>query len=163
LFEWDFELAHEVFHQKYMPSQAAIAMEIRKAVIFGATGATGRQIARELLRRNIKTRVVSRSRSNLEGAFGGMNVGIVVADLQDPAAARGVADSCDVIFQCVGLPTERFRDHILVSKNTISAMQATGAKGVLIGSFWSYGPTQGNPINETQPRRRRLQVSVDPS
>jgi uncharacterized protein YbjT (DUF2867 family) len=51
-------------------------MEIRKAVIFGATGATGRQIARELLRRDIRTRVVSRSRTNLEGAFGGMDVEI---------------------------------------------------------------------------------------
>ena len=130
-------------------------MEIRKAVIFGATGATGKQIARELLRRDIKTRVVSRNRSNLEGAFGGMAVESVVANLRDPEAAGRAADSCHVIFHCVGLPVERFRDHLSISKNTIRAMQATGAKGVLIGSFWSYGPSQSNPIHESQPRRPR--------
>lgn len=41
-------------------------MEIRKAVIFGATGAMGKALARELRTRGIRTRVVSRSHSNLE-------------------------------------------------------------------------------------------------
>jgi uncharacterized protein YbjT (DUF2867 family) len=116
-------------------------MEIRKAAIFGATGATGKCIARELLRRDIKTRVVSRRQSNLEGAFANMGVELMVGDLQDRETTKRAANSCDVIFHCVGVPVDRFRDHIWISQNTISAIQVTGAKAVLLSSFWSYGPS----------------------
>lgn len=127
-------------------------MEIRKAVIFGATGATGKHIARELHNHGIVTRVVSRSHFNLDRVFADMDVETVVADLQDESAAKQASDACEVIFHCVGLPVERFRDHIPISRNTISAMQAAGARGILVSSFWSYGPTQTHPVSEAHPR-----------
>lgn len=64
----------------------------------------------------------------------------MVGDIQNRETAKRAADSCDVIFHCVGIPVDRFRDHIPISQNMISAMQATGAKAVLLSSFWSYGP-----------------------
>jgi short subunit dehydrogenase-like uncharacterized protein len=44
-------------------------MEITRAAILGATGVTGKYIARELVRRGVSTRVVSRSSSRLQAAF----------------------------------------------------------------------------------------------
>ena len=40
-------------------------MDIGKAVVFGTTGATGRNITAELVARGIAVRVVSRSEQNL--------------------------------------------------------------------------------------------------
>jgi len=130
-------------------------MHIRKAVIFGAAGATGRPIARELLRRGIQVRVVSRNRGRLDRAFQGTGAEIAEADLKYGEAARRAADSCDLIFHCLGVPLNRFRDHIPLARSTVSAMRSTGARGLLVGSFWSYEPILGNPVSETHPRRSR--------
>lgn len=54
---------------------------------------------------------------------------------------------------CVGVPVERFNDHISIARNTVSAMRATGARAVLVSSFWSYGPVRTNPVSETHPRK----------
>jgi nucleoside-diphosphate-sugar epimerase len=128
-------------------------MEIRKVALFGATGVMGKCIARELLRRNIQARVVSRSQSNLQRTFMDMSVELMIGDLMDQETAKRAADSCEVIFHCVGVPVERFRDHIPISQNTIAAMRATGAKGLLLSSFWSYGPSRAAPVGEAQPRQ----------
>jgi nucleoside-diphosphate-sugar epimerase len=124
-------------------------LPIQRAVIFGATGATGKPIAEELLRRGIKTRVASRNLPNLRRIFENLKVEPVAADFLDLEAAKQAADSCDVIFHCVGVPLESYPQHIAISRNTIGAMQATGAKSILVSSFWSYGPSQSNPVNET--------------
>jgi hypothetical protein len=42
-------------------------MEIRRALLFDATGATGREIGRELARRGIGVHAVSRDRSYEDG------------------------------------------------------------------------------------------------
>ncbi len=124
-------------------------LPIRKAVIFGATGATGKPIAEELLKRGIKTRVVSRSLQNLKRAFETTDVEPVAANPLNSEAAKQAADSCDIIFHCVGVPLETYSHHITISKNTIAAMQTTGAKSILVSSFWSYGPSRPSPVNET--------------
>ncbi|MFN8005961.1 MAG: NAD(P)H-binding protein [Terriglobia bacterium] len=124
-------------------------MNLKTAVIFGATGATGLPIARELLKRRIKTRVVSRNSSRLEERFKGLDVQIVAANLSDSEAAKRAADSCEVIFHCVGVPLQTYQEHIPIARNTVAAMEATGAKAVLVSSFWSYGPAQSNPVKES--------------
>ncbi|HKK07431.1 MAG TPA: NAD(P)H-binding protein, partial [Gemmatimonadota bacterium] len=77
---------------------------LRRAALFGATGSLGRHLAGELLSRGIEVRAVSRSRENLERDFGGMDVDVHPADLCQPAAACRVAEGCDLLFHCVGLP-----------------------------------------------------------
>lgn len=58
-----------------------------RAVVFGATGTTGREIVRELRRRDIATRAVSRSSEKLARDFGDLDVERHAADLADPSAA----------------------------------------------------------------------------
>jgi len=123
-------------------------MEGRKAVIFGATGATGRVIANELLDRDIAVRVVSRSGANLERDFGHTAAERVEADLFDVEQATHAADACDVIFHCVGLPMDRYAGHVELGRNTAQAMRSTGAACVLVSGYWSFGAGAALPINE---------------
>src|SRR5690606_5072440 len=128
-------------------------MQITQALVLGATGATGKNIARELLRRGIQVRVSSRSRDKLERAFEGLPVEIYPLDLHDQEAAHRAAEGCSLIFHCVGLPAEHFSDHLTLTRHTISAIRSSGARGLLISSFWSYWPLPERPIRETDSRR----------
>lgn len=122
-----------------------------RAAVFGATGATGRELVRELLRRGIAARAVSRSPDKLARDFGDLEVDRHAADLSDPAAAVEAAVGCDVIFDCVGLPMERFADHVSIARNTAEAARAHGARTVLVTSYWSYGPGDDVPMREDRP------------
>jgi nucleoside-diphosphate-sugar epimerase len=124
---------------------------MEKVAIFGATGATGRELVRELRRRGIAVRAVSRSERNLERDFGELDVERRAADLNDAAAAIDVAAGCDLIFHCVGLPLERFPDHVTLARHTAAAMSAHGARGLLVTSYWSYGPGDDTPMSEDRP------------
>jgi len=123
-------------------------MEGRKAVIFGATGATGRVIAQELLDRDIAVRVVSRSSTHLERDFGHTSAERVKADVFDEEMATHAADGCDVIFQCVGLPMERYTQHVELGRVTAHVMRSTGAACVLVSGYWSFGAGAACPISE---------------
>jgi len=126
-------------------------LTFQRAAVFGATGATGRELVRELLRRGISVRAVSRSPENLARDFGEIDVDRHAADLGDAAAAVDAADGCDVIFDCVGLPPERFADHVVIARNTAEAGRAHGARSVLVTSYWSYGPGDEGPMREDRP------------
>jgi nucleoside-diphosphate-sugar epimerase len=128
-------------------------MEGRKAVIFGATGATGRVIAQELLDREIAVRVVSRSATNLERDYGHTEAERVTADLFDAQLATHAADGCDVIFHCVGLPMERYTRHVELGRNTAQAMRSTGASCTLVSGYWSFGAGATLPITERTEHR----------
>lgn len=122
-----------------------------RAAVFGATGATGRELVRELLRRGIGARAVSRSPEKLARDFGDLDVDRHAADLSDPAAAARAATGCDLIFDCVGLPMERYADHVLIARNTAEAARAHSARAALVTSYWSYGPGDGVPMREDRP------------
>jgi nucleoside-diphosphate-sugar epimerase len=128
-------------------------VEFRKAVIFGATGATGHFLCDELLRRKVAVRVVSRREEALRRGFGHRQVEHHPADLLQKEAAIRAADGCDLILHCVGLPYPRFRQHPPIARNTAEAMKATGARGLLVSSYYAYEPIQTTPITEDHPRR----------
>lgn len=123
-------------------------MEGWKAVIFGATGATGRVIAHELLEREIAVRVVSRNDANLERDFGHTSAERLAVDLFNIDDATRAADGCDVIFHCVGLPLDQYARHVELGHNTAHAMRSTGASCVLISGYWSFGAGAALPITE---------------
>ncbi|MGD8867250.1 MAG: NAD(P)H-binding protein [Gemmatimonadales bacterium] len=127
------------------------AYTFNRAAVFGATGATGRQLVREMLRRGIATRAVSRSPEKLARDFGDLDVDRHPADLSDPAAAAEAALGCDLIFDCVGLPMDRYADHVLIARNTAEAARAHGARTALVTSYWSYGPGDDTPMREDRP------------
>lgn len=123
----------------------------QRAAVFGATGATGREIGRELLRRGFVVRAVSRSIDNLKRDFADTDADLHVANLADRGDAIGAAEDCDVIFHCVGLPLHSYHLHPRLVRNTAAAMNQHGARGVLVTSFWSYGPVGSTSVSEDQP------------
>jgi nucleoside-diphosphate-sugar epimerase len=130
-------------------------VQIRKAVIFGATGATGKWIGSELAGRGIAVRVVSRNRTNLERVFPEAWAERMEVDIHDPGAAAHAAEGADLIFHCVGLPYPQFADHPLLARSTAEAMRRTGARCLLVSSYYAYEPILRTPIDENHPREPR--------
>lgn len=123
-----------------------------KAVIFGATGPIGRQVTDALLRRGLEVRVVSRSEDRLRRDYGARPVERRAADLEDRARAIAAAEGCDLLVHAVGLPAERFELHVPMAENAVAAGRESGARALLVTSYWSYGPGDPRPMPESRPR-----------
>lgn len=114
-------------------------------VVFG-TGAIGRAIAEELLRRRKTVRMVNRSGS-MEEAPAGME--LVAADLFDPANVREVTRDAAVVYQA-SQPhyyewPEKFPP---LQESIIAGLTRSGAKLVVVENLYMYGETNGEPITE---------------
>lgn len=127
-------------------------LQFQKAAVLGATGPTGRVIAAALHDRDLLVRVVSRSMSNLQRAFPESAYEPHDADLLDPDAARRAINGCDLIVDCIGLPLDRFEEHVPITRSIVDAARTTGARCVAIGGFWSYQSLSEEPLPESAPR-----------
>jgi nucleoside-diphosphate-sugar epimerase len=127
-------------------------MRFSKAVILGATGPTGKFLARELRERGIGVRVVARNAHRLEHAFPGRTIERLAADMLDTRAALRALEGCDLVFDCIGLPMDRMADHPRSAKNIAAAIRTTGGHCIYVSSYWTYLPIQHLPIDETHPR-----------
>ena len=79
----------------------------------------------------------------------------IEADLHDPDAATRAAEGSDLIFHCVGLPYPQFADHPVLARATAEAMRRTGARCLLVSSYYAYEPILRTPIDENHPREPR--------
>jgi len=123
-----------------------------KIAIFGAAGAIGRAVLPTLIERGHEVRLVGRSREKLEAMSAG-RAEIVLADIEDPAAARIAADGADAVLFSVGLP---YHESARYPKITSVALEAAKASGVreflLISTVYPYGLAQTPLVAETHPR-----------
>lgn len=127
-------------------------LKLHSAAVIGATGPTGKHLARELLQRGINVRVISRSAENLERAFAGLDAQRIAADAVDAVAVRRAIEGCEVAFDCIGLPAEHMDLHPVTARAISDAASALGCRCVQVSSFWSYLPARSQPINEGSPR-----------
>lgn len=126
-----------------------------KYAIFGATGAVGKSLARELARSGESFRVVGRSLETLQKEFGpyAPRVENVVADLADPAAAKTAARGVETIFYTAGVPYTRFADHPVLMRNTIEAAVAEGVRHLVhVATVYPFGRARTALVNEDHPR-----------
>jgi nucleoside-diphosphate-sugar epimerase len=129
-----------------------MALAIATAAILGATGPTGRALARELLGRGVAVRVVARSEGRLAQAFDDPRIERHAADLRDAAQARRALSGCDVAFDCIGLPAEQMADHPVTARAIAEAGGKEGTRLVQVSSYWAYLPAQSLPMTEDHPR-----------
>ena len=75
--------------------------------VYGATGYTGKLVARELRRRDADFLIAGRNRAKLEALAGELGgVPLAAASLDDPAALRSLLEPCAAVIACAGPFTE---------------------------------------------------------
>lgn len=119
-----------------------------KHVVLG-TGAIGRAVAEELLKRGESIRLVNRS-GKMDEAPAGAEV--VASDLYDPARVREVTRGAKVVYQAsqprYNAWPEKFPP---LQKSIIDGLTGSGAKLVLIENVYMYGENHDKPMTEDTP------------
>ncbi|WP_426700716.1 NAD-dependent epimerase/dehydratase family protein [Rhodanobacter sp. Col0626] len=123
-----------------------------KALVLGATGGAGSEIAAALLRRGWQVRALVRdtARSQLSEHIEWIAGDAMNAD-DVATAARGV----EVIVHAVNPPGYRDWDKLVLPMldNTIAAARAADARIVLPGTVYNYGPDALPSLGEDSPQR----------
>ncbi|MEJ8811687.1 NAD(P)H-binding protein [Variovorax ureilyticus] len=131
-------------------------MERGTALVLGATGGIGGETATALLRRGWKVRALARdpARAAAQWPAGTPRPEWVAGDAMDPdsviAAARGAA----LIVHAVNPPGYRNWETLVLPmlESTLRAAEATGARIVLPGNVYNYGPDAFPDIDESAPQ-----------
>ena len=127
-------------------------MSFERIAVVGATGPAGIHLVRELSARGRMLVAVSRREDTLRGLFGDTGVEIRTADALDRQSTAAAITGCDLVIDCIGLPPERMADHPRTAAVITAAARAHGARCLLVSSYWSFFPQQGEVISESHPR-----------
>jgi nucleoside-diphosphate-sugar epimerase len=121
------------------------------ALIVGANGAVGSEITQALLARGWTIRALSRKPA---GGRADPRVTAVTGDAMDAASVRAAAEGADLIVHAVNPPGYRDWDKLVVPMldNTIAAARATGARILMPGNVYNYGPDAGSIVSEDSPQ-----------
>src|SRR5688572_24530918 len=133
-------------------------------VVLG-TGAIGRAVAEELVKRGESVRMVNRSGKMDEVPAG---VEIVASDLYDHAKVRDVTRGAKVVYQCAQPAYSEWPEKFPpLQKSIIDGLTGSAAKLVLTENLYMYGDTHGKPITEDTPQdahtrkgRARAEISA---
>jgi nucleoside-diphosphate-sugar epimerase len=133
-----------------------------KHVVLG-TGAIGRAVAEELIKRGESVRMVNRSGKMDEVAEG---VDVVALDLYDQAKVREVTRDAKVVYQASQPGYHEWPEKFpLLQKSIIDGLTGSAAKLVLVENLYMYGDTHGKPITEDAPylahtRKGRVRAEI---
>ena len=124
----------------------------RTALVIGATGGSGNEIAAALLRRDWTVRALVR-----DAARSGLAPGIewIGGDAMNAADVARAAHDVAVIVHAVNPPGYRDWTRLVLPMidNTIAAARATGARIVLPGTVYNYGPDALPLLREDSPQQ----------
>ncbi|NBC09692.1 MAG: NAD-dependent epimerase/dehydratase family protein [Bacteroidetes bacterium] len=118
--------------------------------VLGASGAVGRAVVDELLRKELPVRAVSRSMDK-------PGVETVPAELLQPYEAQRAIEGSTHVYLCVGLPYSAKvwkRDWPVLMRNVIAACNAHGARLIFLDNVYMYGPAPLQvPFDESHPQQ----------
>ncbi|VVT20752.1 Membrane protein [Sphingomonas sp. EC-HK361] len=124
----------------------------RTALILGATGGIGGAVARRLLASGWTVRGLARA-----GGIAAMPMGVerLVGDAMTAADVIRAAEGADLIVHGVNPPGYRNWGRLVLPMidNTIAAARANGARVLLPGTVYNYGPDAPALIGEDAPQR----------
>ena len=110
------------------------------------TGASGRAVAEELVRRGEPVRMVNRSGKMDEAPAG---VEVIASDLYDPANVRAVTREAKVVYQSSQPAYHQWPEKFpLLQKAILEGLSGSSAKLVLVENVYMYGDAQGKPMTE---------------
>ena len=117
-------------------------------VVLG-TGAIGRAVMEELIRRSESVRVVNRSGKMDEVPT---EVERVAADLYDPAQIKELTRGTQVVYQAAQPSYNEWPEKFpLLQKSIIDGLVGSNAKLVLVENLYMYGETNGKLLTEDSP------------
>jgi len=117
-------------------------------VVFG-TGAIGRAVVEELVKRGESVRVVNRSGRAEEIPAG---VEVVAADLFNPSQVREVTNGAKVVYQSSQPAYHRWvQEFPALQSSIIEGLTGSNVKLVLVENLYMYGETNGKPMTEDTP------------
>jgi nucleoside-diphosphate-sugar epimerase len=119
-----------------------------KHVVLG-TGAIGRAVMEELVRRGEFVRMVNRSGRIDEMPAG---VEVIASDLYDPANVREVTRGATVVYQSAQPNYNQWSEKFpLLQESIIDGLSGSDVKLVIVENLYMYGDTDGKPITEDTP------------
>lgn len=139
----------------------------RMALVLGATGGVGGEMARALLRRGWTVRALHREPEQARTALPGASW--VRGDAMDRGSVVAAASGVSTIIHAVNPPGYRGWGQLVLPMidNTIAAAAAAGgARVVLPGTVYNFGPDAGALISERSPqnpltRKGRIRVELE--
>ncbi|WP_376096470.1 NAD-dependent epimerase/dehydratase family protein [Roseomonas sp. CCTCC AB2023176] len=130
--------------------------ETKMALVTGATGGVGGEVAEALLRHGWRVRGLARdpARARRNGPAG---VEWVAGDAMDRAAVTAAAEGATVLFHGANPPGYRNWRGLAIPMlaNAIAAAEAAGARLIFPGSVYPYGPDAGDVVAEDAPHHPR--------
>lgn len=131
-----------------------MTMTNKNALVLGATGGIGGELTQVLLQKSWLIRALTR---NPAKASKGRDPAIrwIQGDAMDPKAVLKAAEGVNVIIHAVNPPGYRDWDKLVLPMmdNTIAAAKAVGARVVLPGTVYNYGPDAFPVLTEDKPQR----------
>lgn len=110
------------------------------ALVTGGTGFLGSHIARELVQRGYRVRILRRSTSRLD-AIADVQVEHAIGDVLDPASLRAAMEGVDWVFHTAAVadywrndPDYIYRVNVDGTRNVLQAAEAVGVKRVIFTS-----------------------------
>ena len=113
------------------------------------TGAIGRAVAEELVKRGEAVRMVNRSGKMEEIPAG---VEVVASDLYDPANVREITRGAKVVYQASQPPYNEWTGKFpALQKSIIEGLTGSGAKLILVENMYMYGEVNSKAFSEDLP------------
>ncbi len=125
------------------------------ALVIGATGGVGGEVARVLLARGWRVRALSRNPEAAALALPDLAVDWVRGDAMDAASVAAAAVGAGLIVHGANPPGYRNWAGTVVAMidNTIAAAKTSGARILFPGTVYNYGPETFPLVDETAPQR----------
>ena len=138
----------------------------RTALVIGATGGVGSETAAALLSRGWKVRALHRRPEEAAKTAIDPRIEWVAGDAMDAASVLAAARGATVIVHGVNPPGYRNWKGLVLPMldNTIAAARAVGARVVLPGTVYNFGPEALPRVRETaeqRPRTRKGAIRVE--
>ncbi len=126
-------------------------MTNQTALVLGASGGIGGEVARRLVARGWTVRALNRHPDRLSAADGASGFVWVQGDAMSAADVAAAAEGACVIVHAVNPPGYRDWGKLVLPMldNTIAAARATGARIVLPGTVYNFGPDAFPDLHET--------------
>ncbi len=130
-------------------------MSDQTALVLGATGGIGGEVARRLLGRSWTVRGLIRNPNRLSSAETSSGICWLQGDAMSTDDVVTAADGASVIVHAVNPPGYRNWGQLVLPMldNTIAAARTVGARIVLPGTVYNFGPDAFPELHEASPQR----------